>query len=569
MATQTQQAITALDTLVKQNGALIENQAAPALEAEIGAGKASIVAALVAKGVPATSSDTLAELADKIADVQTEEITIDGGEFYPANMLGTSIYNLFEIAAYIKSKYVSSGRFAGAIIAQYYKGYATLNLAAYGGGYAACETCDGDYYANDGDSTPIGVHTWHDNDTGKQDRWVAFLYLADDFDFISTQSGLCPREILVVGQCASIQINYNRLVNVYSPAVFGSLGNFRLVGSDSPQGAWSSVQSWEYYREHTQGNIFQNNNVIIFVEFANLALVSGGNLLSISSNNNSPALTSLSLPALQTVSGGSLLNMGGGGNNNFSALTSLSLPALQTVSGGNLLNMGGNGNNFSALTSLSLPALQTVSGGSLLSISGGGNNFSALTSLSLPALQTVSGSGDSGYICKSSKTPLLDVFLPVLREMAYVRQENRHCPIAAKRVYAPMLEWGYLTVRGSSGNYDSIEYLLAGCKGEPTQELNIYAYSTPPVFDLEIGDKEMIDKNEQPRWQPRMKITLVNITVLTAENIALHILDRLGDNSDGATITITIGSTNLNRILADATYAPYVAAATAKNYTIA
>lgn len=55
---------------------------------------------------------------------------------------------------------------------------------------------------------------------------------------------------------------------------------------------------------------------------------------------------------------------------------------------------------------------------------------------------------------------------------------------------------------------------------------------------------------------------------LTAENIALHMLDRLADNTGEEPLTLTIGSVNLERILADETYAPYVAAAQAKNWTI-
>ena len=87
------------------------------------------------------------------------------------------------------------------------------------------------------------------------------------------------------------------------------------------------------------------------------------------------ALTSISLPALTTVSGGMSVY-------DNAALTNLSLPALTTVSG----NLSVTG---SALTSLSLPALTTVSGN--LSVTG-----STLTSLSLPALTTVSGNLDVG-----------------------------------------------------------------------------------------------------------------------------------------------------------------------------
>lgn len=346
---------------------LTANQSAPALEAELAVGKTDLATAITAKGVETAATDSLATMADKVREIVQETTTISGGEFYPQNMLGTAVWNLFDVAAMVKSQYISSGRYAGAIAAQYYKGYATLDLTSYGGGYAACLTSDGDFYANDGEHTPIGVHTWHDDDSGKVDRYVVFLWLDDNYTFQTLSSGVCPREIVVLGTCASLLVDYNRLVQIYSPAEFGELKNFRLAGSNTPGGNWAAVQVWQNYKEHTAGTIFQNANNLVYVEFTNLERVTGGNLLLAyyNSGNIFNALTSVVFSNLTTVSGGVLLKCGtgnNGGSNNFSALTSLAFPKLIRVTEGILIE-GGTGNskgNYNALTKILLSAIEEL-----------------------------------------------------------------------------------------------------------------------------------------------------------------------------------------------------------------
>ena len=577
---------------------LVATQSAPALEAELAAGKTDLASAITAKGVETAPTDSLATMADKVREVVQETITINGGEFYPNNMLGSTVWNLFEVAAMVKSQYISSGRYAGAIVAQYYKGYATLDLTLYGGGYAACLTCDGDFYANDGEHTPIGVHTWHDDDTGKVDRYVVFLWLEDNYTFQSLSASVCPREIVVVGTCESIQINYNRLVQLYAPAEFGELKNFRLAGSDTPQGNWAAVQVWEHYKEHATGTIFQNVNTMIYAEFSTLQKLSGGSLMS--SNNSFTSLVSLSLPALTEISGGSLIS----GSYSFTSLVSLSLPALTEISGGSL--MSSSGGSFKALVSLSLPALTEISGGSL--ISSENYSFTSLVSLSLPALIKVSG----GSLIRSSNnggnsfTMLEEIVLPELEAITgsyrpiisgggpdimpnshayfpklrsfFTTTANAYGMMSLVRyIYYYVLEIGTYWVAGSAaagyGSYYN-KYILFGCKGTRTQLIKVDGYATTFTFEVEIGDKEYIDAGLQPRWQPRQPLNFAKV-VLTAENLALRILDRLADNTyedDGVTpaepITITLGASNISRLEADETYAPYIAAAQAKNYTI-
>lgn len=103
----------------------------------------------------------------------------------------------------------------------------------------------------------------------------------------------------------------------------------------------------------------------------------------------------------------------------------------------------------------------------------------------------------------------------------------------------------------------NLDYVYLGCKGTPSDVI---------YFDAGIADT--YTKDIEIGVGARQSIQIVNYNGLTAENIALHILDKLADNTDGDTITIRIGATNLATINADATYSPYVALAQAKNYTI-
>ena len=114
-----------------------------------------------------------------------------------------------------------------------------------------------------------------------------------------------------------------------------------------------------------------------------------------------------------------------------------------------------------------------------------------------------------------------------------------------------------LNVSYNASRKVDIARIYIGCQGDRMQTVNLNAgVADTYTKDIEIG------------VGARQPISIVNYNGLTAENIALHILDKLADNTDGETITIKIGATNLATINADATYSQYVALAQAKNYTI-
>lgn len=78
MSTKIQDAITTLDTLVKQNGQLIENQTAPLLEKELQTGKQKIAEAINGQGGDSTSDESLEELAKDVSNLHVQKLDLTG-----------------------------------------------------------------------------------------------------------------------------------------------------------------------------------------------------------------------------------------------------------------------------------------------------------------------------------------------------------------------------------------------------------------------------------------------------------------------------------------------------------
>lgn len=567
-------------------------------------GKSDLATAITAKGVQTAATDSLATMADNVREIVQETTTISGGEFYPQNMLGSSVWNLFQVAAAVKSQYISSGLYAGAIVAQYYKGYTTLDLTLYGGGYAACLTSDGDFYANDGEHTPIGIHTWHDDDSDMLDRYVVFLWLEDDYTFQSLSSGVCPRQIVVVGTCASIQVNYNRLVQLYAPTEFGELKNFRLAESNTPEGNWAAVQIWQNYKEHTTGTIFQNVSAMIYAEFTNLERVTGGALLTELFSN----LTAVSLHRLEEITGGNVLYSVKAPNCN-----ALNINSLKRISGGTLL-YGADGNNseiFNKMVHFIAPALETITGSAYaIRIEACYSQvFANLEVISFPRLKTLSGylcyfgdcRGNSLYKLRRLELPELEVInsgyvwselLPYVSHPTdiYPNWETFEIPelteIANGSIFYRTSYYPHKLIlpklRSVSGSLfddinngaatfrnleeihlDSVEYMVNGgmskkqnktfpaleyiyvgyTTNDRTLTVNLNGATAPLLTDIELKDGYC--KN----------LTCSSYTALTAENIVAHILNRLGVNqayldepTNANKLTITLGATNLAKL---------------------
>lgn len=226
-----------------------------------------------------------------------------------------------------------------------------------------------------------------------------------------------------------------------------------------------------------------------------------------------------------------------------------------------------NGGVFVISKTISFPKLKTA-------YIGGTNTWGfSFETLDLPALETLTMDGIYGGFSFG------DIYLPALKTLITTGSKslqqggtNNH------NVYLPSLEshprnggrfmFGY-AYNGGVNDTPKPKSVIVGAKGTPDQEIAIDAQAAIDCNTwIEIGDKENIDKGLEPRWKPKQKISIINFTGISAKSIALGILDRLDDNSDGTPIPIVIGAKNLERINADETYAPYVQAARDKGYTI-
>ena len=132
-----------------------------------------------------------------------------------------------------------------------------------------------------------------------------------------------------------------------------------------------------------------------------------------------------------------------------------------------------------------------------------------------------------------------------------------------KKLYLPILEEARMSLAAAyllGGGNGDCGYLFIGYdENDRSKDVKLrgtsFTASTLTDIELKNGYKKNIDVSALT-------------TVLTAENIALHMLDRLADNTGEETLELTIGATNFARIMADEIYAPYVAAAQAKNWRI-
>ena len=207
---------------------------------------------------------------------------------------------------------------------------------------------------------------------------------------------------------------------------------------------------------------------------------------------------------------------------------------------------------------------------------GGTNTIGVLCeTLDLPALEELTMGSVGNYYCRFRDD---DIYLPALKTLITTYNSSLQQGNISYDINLPSLEshprnggrcmFGY-SYNGGANDTPKPKSVIVGAKGTPDQEIAIDAQAAIDCDTwIEIGDKENIDKGLEPRWKPKQKISIINFTGISAKSIALGILDRLDDNSDGTPIPIVIGAKNLERINSDEAYAPYVQAARDKGYTI-
>lgn len=179
-------------------------------------GKIQLAKNITAKGVEASATETLPELAEKVSAITQESYTIDGGEMYAKQLFGSletpNYWNLYEVMEAL----LSDGRlvsYGGVLLAEYYRGYDSL---AFGGdGAPSCGAGGGYVFSDDVEliedesglkklqvkdghtflHTQDEVHYWDDDMDHKADRWVAWLFAAESHGFEISSQETCPRVI--------------------------------------------------------------------------------------------------------------------------------------------------------------------------------------------------------------------------------------------------------------------------------------------------------------------------------------------------------------------------------------
>ena len=118
------------------------NQIGAAAEA-YNAGKVELAENITAKGIPASATETLPELAEKVGAIAQTQTILEGGEVMAAQQFGDgALWNLYQVLADMKTRFMGNGDYAALIVCEYYKGYDSLVLQGADGYF----TCDGDYY---------------------------------------------------------------------------------------------------------------------------------------------------------------------------------------------------------------------------------------------------------------------------------------------------------------------------------------------------------------------------------------------------------------------------------------
>lgn len=376
------------------------------------------------------------------------------------------------------------GQFAGFILAQYYKGYDSIALSG----------ADAYLCSDDPETIIVGstTHIWNDADNGMLDRWVAYLYYNDNYSFASVTEGLCPRTILVSGNCNTITIDYNRLTALYIPDGIGTLGTFDLNTAHTPGGSWNKIQVIKNY-EHSTKNFFYNASGVVCVEFSDLKTISTNNLFY-------------------------------GVSNVMSALETVSLPELEEIYQTNIFTTGGQ-SDFGSMYSLNLPKLRYIYQGSILNCP---NNSigGKLQEVHLPSLEKVDN----------------DTTVSQYRHIVF------NTVTGLKRVYFDTLEkTSFISGNGLFNQCHQLEYLYFGYKdNDRTKSVTVTATYSSNLTDIELKDgylKNFICSTCN-------SLTEVNIVNHILNKLGIN-QDFIDNPIDANKLTITLGATNLAKLTSE------------------
>lgn len=502
--------------------------------------------AITAKGVPTDPKAPFNVMAENVSAIPQEFYNLEGSELYenqmfgaPTNMEtpysqpGSPLWNLYKIMADLKT----DGRFVeygGFLLAEYYKGYDTIELMNVGAG-GCYLTSDGDLYFTD--KTGDNAHVWHDAEDGKMNRWVAYIFAAPSTNYTIPSTELCPRSIHIGREVGTI---YSPYAGRISEIVVTDGNHLRGVDFDSTQNWGSNIIIKNMLSTGTiiNGSI-GSTYIDIYTENANK------NIMNIKGSSNLRAITIRGLKESNTnvISSDSVYN-----TKCLGELSKISAPDLEVLKSLNstkisfLYLLPRDADSFSNITELHFPKLREMRYASLLYcyytswkckikqiylpslevlyyspiIDSPGNQYDIhdiLEEIVLPELISVDGGINNTFIYNSHDIPTL------------------------KRIYTP-----------------KVKRFTA-----PLTRSNIKLSS---LIDIEVGALETPFNTGS--WNPTTVLSTPEGIAAINANIRDHIAAKVSDRTGDTALTFTV-SANLYANLEQAT----IDAFTAKNWNVA
>lgn len=425
-------------------------------------GKTELAANITSKGVQASATETLPELAEKVAAITQESYTIDGGEMYAKQLFGSlktpNYWNLYEVLAQL----LSDGRlvqYGGILLAEYYRGYDSLALAGAGAG--------GAYVVSDKDEngqfkmyTEDTTHTWATEFDGKGNRWVAYCFADEYHDFQITDTNTSPRSIFIGRKVGTI----TSLVNGRASEIVVPDGNkLRNIASGG----------------HTQN---YGKNVV----FRNIEKAGGNFYNNTADRTDSIYLECDEIDAPSDYRNSCICNVG-------NANTGLKTVIIKTKRKTNIAFFGGN-SGFSGTFYLEAEEMYTTASES-------------------PAIHSPTASAKLYFKTEYAPVP--------------------PSPFAVNFVY--------------SNSNVVVSYIFLGYITNDRNKEVVFRTTgvSCAIFELQDG------------WLKPLDISRITAQ-LSAESIALNILDRLGDNTGQSQLTLKLGATALATIQNSEEYSSYL-----------
>jgi hypothetical protein len=407
-----------------------------------------------------------------------------------------------------------------------------------------------------GVETNLGTknHLWDINDA-QYWRHVFYLYIEG-----STADG--NRENIHTS--AFDYCRDSNIPNIQYKSNSGNVMHFHVSNPDTCNLKWNggttSNQRCLYFytnveNANAQWMLYNNNNVLTYVNFEALKKLTSGTLIS------SSRVKKLDFPNLTEVTGGTLIIA-------CNALESVDLSNLATIDKDDYKTEIVLLNSCNNLTELTFSKLEKVNI-KAMTFACLAKDLLNLTTLKFPVLkECIIYSGGGGIVINTPN--LINVEFPVLEKIDMSDSGNGLIATEAKKLkslHLPLLKEsrGSRSTLGSpfssTNGYEleSLTYIYVGCIGDRTQKIEL-SFSTEQKHDIDVE----IGSNA------RQEISIKKI-LLKQDTIVPHIFQKLADNNfedDGVTpapaIKITIGSANLAKLTDEEK-----AIATDKNYILA